>query len=463
MIYGTQSAINIAANRFVAVGNPYPSPVQLSLISKSGVQDLFYVWDPKLNGAYGFGGYQVLENIGGIYQVFPGGGSYGAPNSQVSSLESGQAFIVKGTTGGSLQFSESCKGVGAGTVYPVLGGRPSGTTGASAFIRTNLLSMQSGVASMVDATMVRYANDYLNEIGDEDIYKLSNSGENISINCAGKYLMVENRQQWHESDSILFNLSGLRLQNYQLQISLSNVELQGAVAFLIDRYLSNTTALSSDSTVNINFEVNNQPASYAPNRFKIVFVSAGILPVNFIQLSAQKNATAVNLIWEVASNSMVHHFEVERAVDGRNFSIVGSLTPDALSHQSKYIFSDNSAPAGILFYRIKAFGLTGDVRYSSIVKVSTNKIQSNFLIAPNPVIGGEMHIQLNNQPPGNYLLKITNSMGQLIKQQSIWHWGGSAVQSVNLPENTPLGQYQMEILFMNHSVNHQSFLNFSKK
>jgi hypothetical protein len=55
------------------------------------------LWDPKLLGTSGLGAYHLYASNG--YDPVPGGGSYGnTPNSRI---ESGQAFIVSSTTGGS--------------------------------------------------------------------------------------------------------------------------------------------------------------------------------------------------------------------------------------------------------------------------------------------------------------------------------------------------------------------------
>ena len=64
-------------------------------ITKTGVKDFFYVWDPNLGGSSGYGGYQTFSYNGSDYVVTPGMGSYGASGSISNRTESGQAFLVQ--------------------------------------------------------------------------------------------------------------------------------------------------------------------------------------------------------------------------------------------------------------------------------------------------------------------------------------------------------------------------------
>ncbi|WP_202552451.1 hypothetical protein, partial [Ginsengibacter hankyongi] len=98
---GDQTPVTVSAGKFTSIGNPYPSAIDMRNITKTGVKDFFYVWDPALAGTYGFGAYQTFSNNGsGNYVITPGGGSYGSVGSFSNYIASGQAFFVQGDTGG---------------------------------------------------------------------------------------------------------------------------------------------------------------------------------------------------------------------------------------------------------------------------------------------------------------------------------------------------------------------------
>ena len=44
---GDQDTILVSANKFASIGNPYASALDMRNITKSGLKDFFYVWDPQ--------------------------------------------------------------------------------------------------------------------------------------------------------------------------------------------------------------------------------------------------------------------------------------------------------------------------------------------------------------------------------------------------------------------------------
>ena len=59
---GDQAPIPVSAGKFAAIGNPYASALDMRSITKTGLKDFFYVWDPKLGGSSGLGAYQTFSN-----------------------------------------------------------------------------------------------------------------------------------------------------------------------------------------------------------------------------------------------------------------------------------------------------------------------------------------------------------------------------------------------------------------
>lgn len=70
---GDQPPVSVPASKFAAIGNPYASVLDARNITKSGIKDFFYLWDPNLSGYYGYGGYQTLSYDGSDYVITPGG------------------------------------------------------------------------------------------------------------------------------------------------------------------------------------------------------------------------------------------------------------------------------------------------------------------------------------------------------------------------------------------------------
>ncbi|MFZ4770913.1 MAG: beta strand repeat-containing protein, partial [Ferruginibacter sp.] len=294
---GTQPVITIAANKFEAIGNPYPSAVDLTKINTTGLQEVFYVWDPKAGGGYGLGAYQTLVKMGNDYMVMPGGGSYGAPLSIINTLESGQGFFVKAdVAGGTLQFEENDKVSGSRMV--------SRTPSASGpMIRSILYSVATDTTTLLDGAMFNFDNNFSNGIDADDVLKMTNGSENVSVNSNGTLLLAERRKEVAIIDTLKLNLTGVRVQQYKWSIMMDHMVADGREAFLRDAYTNTLTPLSLHGITDYAFSIVNIAASYASNRFSIVFGQAAIvLPVSITSVSAVRSATKTSQVtvnWKV--------------------------------------------------------------------------------------------------------------------------------------------------------------------
>ena len=68
---GTQPVISIPARQFIGIGNPYASPLDMRKISRSGIPNVFYIWDPNLGT--GLGAFQTFSlNSDGNYKPTSG-------------------------------------------------------------------------------------------------------------------------------------------------------------------------------------------------------------------------------------------------------------------------------------------------------------------------------------------------------------------------------------------------------
>jgi hypothetical protein len=98
------------------------------------------------------------------------------------------------------------------------------------------------------------------------------------------------------------------------------------------------------------------------------------LPVSFIGLLANRNTdNSVNLRWDVTEEINVQEYQVERSDNGSYFTSVGSVAPKG---KSLYTFTNTNVPSQTVFYRIKSVDIDGRYKYSGIVKLSGNAVNS---------------------------------------------------------------------------------------
>jgi hypothetical protein len=112
------------------------------------------------------------------------------------------------------------------------------------------------------------------------------------------------------------------------------------------------------------------------------------------------------------------------------------------------------------FYRVKSVGINGEIKYSSIVKVSFIKYKPSISIYPNPVRDGIINMQMSNMPKGEYSARVINNLGQTVLVQRIQHLTVSTVESINAKQFLYPGNYQLEILQPDKKMITLQFVNY---
>jgi len=441
---GNQAAVTVPAGKYALVRNPYPSRLDMRQIARTGgLVDAFQVWDPKLSGAYGAGGYQTFtkNTLTGNYQVSPGAGSYGANGSVQNYIESGSAFFVQSTgSSGSVQVLESSKASGSQDVF-----RPSAPLSGSSRVLFNLYANNLNSTDMVDGGFVDFDDVYSNAVDVFDVRKSPNFGENFGILRSNTELVVERRKALASTDTVFFKMYQLRPISYRIDFEIPGLDTIITKAELEDKYLNTKTPLGTGST-SVSFAVDGNAASYASDRFRLLLKQSIVLPVTFISISGNRTNSGVKVDWKVAAERNVRSYTVERSNDGNSFAAAGTVTAAGNNGiDNSYSFTEAAAPAATLFYRVKSTGNAGDIKYSSIVKIGAGNVKPVYSISPNPVENGIANLQLKNQPAGRYLVRIIANNGQVLMERNILHAGGNSNQLLELPAMAS-GTYQVEVI-----------------
>jgi hypothetical protein len=440
LLTGTLPAINVPAGKYQSIGNPYASRIEFSKISKNNVDDVFYVWDPLLYGYYGYGGYQTLSGTNNYQPTAPNGGT---ANYQLGVsypyIESGQAFFVHNSSGtdGTVTFTENVKATGT-----LLVNRPGSVLTQRQFFRVYLYTNAGLIA---DGNAVAFDNNFANTIDGNDALKITNSGENFGIKRAGKILAVEARSPVEASDTIYYNLSNFGRKTYQLHFAPENMRGSGLSAYLIDKYLKTSTPVNLDDTSTVAITVNADAASSAADRLMVVFSPMTALPVTFTSVKAYQEGKDIAVEWNVENESNMQQYEVEKSSDGNSFTKVATIA--AINGvANNYHWLDQQILPGYNYYRIRSVDINGKTNYTQVVKVLVGKSGSEIRVYPNPIINGTINLQLTNQPPGIYEIKLINPLGQEIISKKIIHTGGNIIETIELNSGSAKGVYQLKVI-----------------
>ena len=170
-----------------------------------------------------------------------------------------------------------------------------------------------------------------------------------------------------------------------------------------------------------------------------------ILPVKFTSVSAKVKSSGIEIKWTNSTESNVKDYTVEKSTDGIVFKDI-QLQPAKYNNlaAANYISLDTEKFTGNVYYRIRAEELSGVKILSSIVKVS--KTDSEFFtVAPNPVTGKIMYLQINSASAGKFVIQISDMSGRKVYNTVFSAASGLNNLSMNLPARIAPGLYMASL------------------
>lgn len=154
---------------------------------------------------------------------------------------------------------------------------------------------------------------------------------------------------------------------------------------------------------------------------------------------------SVNLVkWTTESESNIEYFEVERSYDGVTFYPINRQEARNNPGTSHYSFADNSFSPGLIYYRLKIVEHGSIIRYSVIIRTSTEGENMNLKIVPNPVVYNfsVMYKSLQDEIVTIQIKDITGRILHTLKESV--NRGQNVIYLQNLP-TWPAGVYFLSL------------------
>lgn len=140
------------------------------------------------------------------------------------------------------------------------------------------------------------------------------------------------------------------------------------------------------------------------------------LAVDISQFTAEKVGSTVQLTWQTRRESNSAFFEIERSLDAKNFTTIGSTKSIGQGEQiTTYQFVDVTPGQGNNYYRIKEMDLSSKATFSGMRSVLFGAEGGLMTISPNPA-STEFRLSLVNAKVGNYLIQFFDANGHLIQE-----------------------------------------------
>lgn len=433
--------------KYEVIGNPYASAVDLRTLGFTGttgntaaLTGNVYVWDPTIAGTFGLGKYVLLSYASGNYIADNSTGLYNS-TTVTNFIQSGQAFFAQSTGSGSgVTFHENDKTTGSNTV--------SFTNGTAPMLRISMYTLNDGInANGADGAVALFGNDMNNALDNGDALKMLNTTDNLALKTGGKLIGIERRQTIESGDTLRLDISRMRNMKYRFIFSAANLSAPGLTGYLIDRFANTSAEINLSGNTEVNFVINNDPLSYAAERFMIVFKTASVVPVTFTGITATRVADGkVAVKWTAENEVNTDRYEIEHSADGITFRYVSSENAsNNTGGSAAYSYVDAQALRNENYYRIKSIGQNGEAGYSAVAKVGGIRSEPVISIFPNPISDGVINLKMINISKGNYAVSVINGMGQIVKSETIVNTDNNFMKSIKIEQNSPAGNYSVII------------------
>lgn len=163
------------------------------------------------------------------------------------------------------------------------------------------------------------------------------------------------------------------------------------------------------------------------------------LPIELIDISAIGIEDHIKVVWNVASESNLSHYELERSEDGTDFELIATLdaekdTTNTLSYQH-----DDYDVRGFqhYYYRVHSVDLDGKYEYTPVVVASIDGYGEGFnenavSIYPNPTTSNTA-VAIHADMQMSIAMTVMTASGQLVQEQKLLLNSGNTI--VNLASN----------------------------
>jgi hypothetical protein len=329
-------------------------------------------------------------------------------------------------------------------------------------LRTTLYGTDTAhvITYLADGVLNIFGSTYSDTLNwSEDIAKLFNPSQTVAIFNYNQYLAIERSPLAKAGDTIHLSIGSLiKLQPYQFVIQTTNFTNPDLNAFFVDSYTHiSTPILLGDTSVNINFTITSDSASYVSNRFSIVFKAApGNVAYTNIKATAQNKN--IDLQWDISNQLNIKEYIVERSSNGIDFIAADTLLATGDTSSLTYNWIDTNTVNGNNYYRVYAVDnnfLPQDT--SNIVSVLLSEentptavsppiIASFVKVYPNPVADGIVNINLTGWPTGNYEIKIIDQSGNAILRETKYYESNNGPIAISFGKNVSSGIYIMQLV-----------------
>lgn len=210
----------------------------------------------------------------------------------------------------------------------------------------------------------------------------------------------------------------------------------------VGRSVMFTVVYPHTSTFSVRIGVDNNTGG-SITRQRSVYFKRFVYPNSYLPIkdlrsfagAAQHNAVKLN--WSMNRGHNIIAADVERSINGKNFTRLSSVS---MASELNSSFVENNV-AGNVYYRLKMTDAGGKISYSEVLLIKNgNAAETGFKVFPS-VVTNYTTVNFGAANAGSASLVITDNNGRIVKKQTISVQQGFNSTLVNGLDQVPAGQY----------------------
>ncbi len=141
------------------------------------------------------------------------------------------------------------------------------------------------------------------------------------------------------------------------------------------------------------------------------------LPNNLNYLNGIKQGNNNVLNWKVTcTNNPNATMSVQRSADGRNYNSITTVFADALRCQQPFDYTDNNAPAGLNYYRLKMVDANGKITYSAPIAILNKETGFDIVSLSPTLVNTKTELNVTAAQKTTMTVVITDIAGKQVQK-----------------------------------------------
>ena len=186
--------------------------------------------------------------------------------------------------------------------------------------------------------------------------------------------------------------------------------------------------------------------SLPPNTTYPSLLTSATVPIKLSAFSVLSDPKGVKIYWSTASEQKNDRFDVQKSIDGSNWSSIATVKGHGTTSQSTdYVCYDDNPENGTNYYRLKQYDIDGGFNFS-IIKylVFSGRLNTVVSVSPNPV-ANTINFKISGRHAGNVQASLSNANGQVIYQQTFRNVLAGNINQLSLQSKPAAGIYILKL------------------